>query len=52
MEIKIRTNLILFEKNYQVNDFVSRSDFTSDLVSKAYEKVEKEIVSKNIKKSS
>jgi len=43
-------NSICMKENYQEKDFVSRSEFTSELVSKAYEKVEKEIINKNIKK--
>ena len=44
------TNSICMKENYQEKDFVSRSEFTSELVSKAYEKVEKEIINNNIKK--
>jgi len=46
------TNSICMKENYQEKDFVSRSEFTSELVSKAYEKVEKDIANNNIKKFS
>ena len=45
-------NSICMKENYQGNDFVSRSEFTSELVSKAYEKAEKKISDNSIKKFS
>jgi len=46
------SNSICLKGNYQEKDFVSTSEFTSGLVSKAYEEVEKEIANSNIKKFS
>jgi len=46
------SNSTCLKENYQEKDFVSTVEFTSGLVSKAYEEVEKEIANSNIKKSS
>ena len=46
------SNSTCLKENYQEKDFVSTTEFTSGLVSKAYEKVEKEIANSNIKKFS
>ena len=46
------SNSTCLKENYQEKDFVSTAEFTSGLVSKAYEEVEKEIANSNIKKSS
>lgn len=44
-------NSICLKENYQIKDFISRNEFISDFISKAYEEVEKEVASKNIIKS-
>lgn len=45
------SNSTCLKENYQEKDFVSTAEFTSGLVLKAYEAVEKEIANSNIKKS-
>ena len=46
------SNSICLKEGYQEKDFVSTTEFTSGLVAKAYEEVEKQIANSNIKKSS
>ena len=46
------SNSICLKENYQEKDFVATSEFTSALVSKAYEEVGKEIANSNIRKYS
>ena len=46
------TNSICMKENYQEKDFVSRKDFTSELIAKAYKTVEEKISNSNIKKFS
>ena len=46
------SNSICMKENYQGKDFISRSEFTSELVAKAYKTVEEEISNNNIKKFS
>jgi hypothetical protein len=44
-------NSICLKENYQIKDFISRNEFISDFISKAYEEVEKSVASKNIVRS-
>ena len=46
------SNSICIKEGYEEEDFVSTSEFTSGLVTKAYEEVEKQIANSNIKNSS
>lgn len=45
-------NSICMKKDYQGKDFISKKEFTSELVAKAYKTVEEEISNNNIKKFS